>query len=100
MTMSREEFEHQLGTVLRHHGAGTTADLTDELVAYWNGSGLSYVLLRENPAGAVREKFSMNDAHWSNWRSWLEAWIESPTFSIRPEVHSWLLEDPPDDSKR
>lgn len=27
-----------------------------------------------------------------------KAWIDSPTFSVRPEVHDWLAEEPPADA--
>ncbi|MFP3642979.1 hypothetical protein [Paraburkholderia sp. SIMBA_054] len=95
MAMTREEFEQKIGTVLRAHGAGVTADLTDELLAYWNGHAVAYVLICAEPPDACYEEFSMDDAQWANWRSWLEAWIEAPTFSVRPEVHNWLSEEPP-----
>ena len=99
MTMSREQFEYQLAVLLRHHGAGTTADLTDELVAYWNGSGLSFALLRETPTGSIHEEFCMDDAHWGGWRSWLEAWIDSPMFSVRPEIRDWVSKKPFTDAR-
>lgn len=98
MAMTREEFEAKLGAVLRDHGIGTTADLTDELVAYWTGRRVGYVLIDEFPSGSSYEEFVMDDVQWNIWRSWLEAWIDSPMFSVRPEVRDWLAEGPPTDA--
>jgi hypothetical protein len=98
MAMTREEFEAKLGVVLRDHGIGTTADLTDELVAYWTGQRVGYVLINESPSGSSYEEFVMDDVQWNIWRSWLEAWIDSSMFSVRPEVRDWLAEGPPTDA--
>jgi hypothetical protein len=98
MAMKREGFEERVGAVLRDHGIGTTADLTDELVAYWTGRSIAYVLVNESPSGSGYEEFVTDDTHWKIWRSRLEAWLDSPTFSIRPEVHDWLAEEPPADA--
>jgi hypothetical protein len=98
MAMTREGFEAKVGAVLRDHGVGTTADLTDELVAYWTGRRVAYVLINDSPSGSSYEEFVMDDAQWKIWRSRLEAWIDSPTFSVRPEVHDWLAEEPPADA--
>lgn len=40
----------------------------------------------------------MDDVQWNIWRSWLEAWIDSSMFSVRPEVRDWLAEGPPTDA--
>jgi hypothetical protein len=96
--MKREEFEQQIGAILRDHGAGTTADLTDELVAYWNGHGVAYMSVHETASGMSYEDVAMDDAYWARWRSWFEAWIETPMFSVRPEVRHWLSEEPPADA--
>lgn len=95
---TRGEFEEKIAEVLRGHGAGLTADLTDELVAYWNGHAVAYVLVREASTGSSYEEFVMDDAQWESWRSWLEAWIDTPTFTVRPEVRNWLSEEPPADA--
>jgi hypothetical protein len=69
MAMTREGFEAKVGAVLRDHGVGTTADLTDELVAYWTGRRVAYVLINESPSGSSYEEFVMDDGQWKIWRS-------------------------------
>ncbi|WP_233446736.1 MULTISPECIES: hypothetical protein [Paraburkholderia] len=98
MALTRNEFEEKIGKVLHDHGAGVTADLTDNLVAYWNGHAVSYILVSETPCGLRYEEFVMDDDQWTTWRSWLEAWTDAPTFSVRPEVRNWLSEEPPADA--
>ena len=95
MAMTHTEFEEKIGKILHDHGAGVTADLTDELVAYWNGHTVSYVRVREAPSDSSYEEFVMDDVQWAKWQPWFEAWTDAPTFSVRPEMHGWLSEEPP-----
>jgi hypothetical protein len=37
----------------------------------------------------------MDDVQWAKWQPWFEAWTDAPTFSVRPEMHGWLSEEPP-----
>jgi hypothetical protein len=96
-TTTRKDFEEKVGEVLRVHGAGITADLSDELVAYWNGHHIAYVLIHEDANASNYEEFVIDDRQWNLWRPWLEAWLDAPTFSVRPEVRHWLSEEPPVD---
>ncbi|WP_239482882.1 hypothetical protein [Paraburkholderia sp. C35] len=98
MTMTRKAFEEKIGEVLRDHGADVTADLSDELVAYWNGHALAYVLIHETAPGPRYEHFVMDAERWKHWRTWFEAWLNTPTFSVRPEVSDWIADDPPVDA--
>ncbi|BEU26141.1 MULTISPECIES: hypothetical protein [Paraburkholderia] len=98
MAMTRNEFEEKIGKVLSEHGDDVTADLSDELLAYWNGHEIAYVLVSETPTGSSYEEFVMNDDQWRTWRSWLVAWTDAPTFSVRPEVRNWLADEPPAES--
>jgi hypothetical protein len=93
--MTREEFEETVGLVLRDHRMSTTAELTDELVAYWDGHALAYVTCKQGTSGAAYHDFVMNDDRWNSLRSRLEAWIDAPRFGFRPEAHHWLSEAPP-----
>jgi hypothetical protein len=95
MQMTRERFEQTVASVLRDHGSDVTADLTDQLVAYWDGHGVAYVMVCEISSGSPYEEFVMDDEQWKQCRPWLEAWLESPAFSVRPEVRNWRSEAPP-----
>ena len=95
MTITREHFEETVASILRDHGSDMTADLSDQLVAYWNGRGIAYVSMQSTSSTPIYEEFIMDDDQWRSWRSWLEVWLERPTFSIRPEARGWLSEAPP-----
>lgn len=95
--MTREEFEEKIGAIVRVHGTDVTVDLSDELVAYWNGNAIAYVLTVQT-SSAHYEHFDMDDGQWQRSRPWLEAWIDAPTFSVRPETRHWLSPDPPADA--
>ncbi|MGA7781810.1 MAG: hypothetical protein WCA85_29425 [Paraburkholderia sp.] len=83
--MTRDEFESKLAMILRDVAFGTTADLTEQAVAYWNGEHIVYATLREDDSGLIDREFDLA-AQWPAWRGWLEAWMSQPTFSVRPEL--------------
>jgi hypothetical protein len=83
MTMKRENFEQELSTLLRQQPRGTTADLSDCMVAYWNGTSLVYAYLG---AGVIEEEPDVDDSVWEEWRLELEIWHASPSFSVRTEL--------------
>jgi hypothetical protein len=87
VTMTRDEFESKLAMILQDVAFGTTADLTQGAVAYWNGQHIVYAMLREDDSGLIDREFDLA-AQWSTWREWLEAWMRRPTFSVRPEVET------------
>jgi hypothetical protein len=84
MTMTRESFEQELSTLLRQQPRGTTAELSDCMVAYWSGTSLVYGYLG---AGMIEEEPEVDDSVWTEWRPELERWHASPTFSVRTELH-------------
>ena len=83
--MTREEFDNRLAMILQDAAFGTTADLTDRAVAYWNGQRTVYATLRDDDSGLIDKEFSL-EGHWSEWREWLEEWMAQPSFSVRPEL--------------
>lgn len=85
--MTRDEFESKLAMILQDVAFGTTADLTERAVAYWNGQHIVYAMLREDDSGLIDKEFDLA-AQWPTWRGWLEAWMSEPTFSVRPDVET------------
>jgi hypothetical protein len=85
VTMTRESFEQELSTLPRQHPPGTAADLSDCMVAYWNGTSLVYAYLG---AGVIEEEPEVDDSVWEEWRLKLklDKWHASPTFSVRTEL--------------
>lgn len=92
--MTRIEFESRLAMILQDIALGTTADLTDRAVAYWNGERVVYAYLRDDDSGLIDAEFKL-EPHWHEWRDWLNEWMIEPVFSVRPELQDVLLPAPP-----
>jgi hypothetical protein len=92
--MTREQFETRLAMILRDIAFGTTADLTDRAVAYWNGQRVVYAHLRDDDSDQIADEFSL-EAHWSEMREWLNEWMVEPIFTVRPELQDEILPAPP-----
>ena len=93
--MTFRKFDVNLGMMLRDVPRGTTADLTDLVIAYWGGKGVIYAYLRDDGRGLVEEEFDPEDLLWEEWRDPFRMWLAAPRFSYRQEVAGWLSEAPP-----
>lgn len=93
-----QTFVAQLGMLLRHLPTGTTAELTDFAVAYWDGRHVVGVYLREDGCDLLDEDFELDENAWENWSDELTAWLSAPRFSERAELKEWLKEAPPFES--
>lgn len=68
---------------------GTTADLTEFAVAFWNGKRLVGVYLRDDDPTTLDEDFEL-EFGWDNWKSELLEWMRAPRFSDHLEVAEWV----------
>ncbi|MDT8843799.1 hypothetical protein ParKJ_41095 [Paraburkholderia fungorum] len=93
--MTRHDFVRQLAMMLRDLPRGTTADLSDCMVAYWSGYSVVFAFLCDRGTGAIDEEFDIDDYVWEDWRPAFESWVADPVFSSRPEVNQWLMDAPP-----
>ena len=91
--MTHEEFEAHVAMLLRDQPRGTTADLTDFAVAYWDGERVRYVFLHEDGQGALDEEFDLTDYLLDQWEEDFAAWFAEPHYSVRPELLKWLKVD-------
>ncbi|CAD6556761.1 hypothetical protein LMG28727_06189 [Paraburkholderia kirstenboschensis] len=93
--MTHQDFVRQLAMMLRDMPRGVTAELSDCMVAYWNGHSVVFAFLCERGTGAVEEEFDIDDYVWEDWRPTFENWLARPVFSASPEVELWLRDAPP-----
>jgi len=91
--VTHEEFEAHVAMLLRDQPRGTTADLTDFAVAYWDGERVRYVFLHEDGQGALDEEFDLTDYLLDQWEAGFAAWFAEPHYSVRPELLKWLKVD-------
>lgn len=97
--MTLDQFKSQLSALLRDKPRGTTADLTDFAIAYWNGHEVVYAFLQYGESDAIDEEFELGDFEWEDWRTNLSGWIAHPTFSVRPEVAGLIEDSPPNEAE-
>jgi hypothetical protein len=84
--MKFEEFDARLSRLLQALPAGTIADLTDAMIAWWGGARVIYAWVGDGPretAGA--RELDLGDDWWQ-FHDWLVAWIDEPRLSARPEA--------------
>ncbi|WP_175946672.1 hypothetical protein [Caballeronia sp. BCC1704] len=95
---SFESFMQHLGMLLRDQPKGTTADLLDQVCAYWTGWAIQGIYLREDGSGRLDDDFELDEGAWREWQADLLAWQAHPRFTYREELCEWLKELPPRES--
>jgi hypothetical protein len=85
--LTLDQFKTQLAAMLREIPYGTSADLTDYAVAFWDGSKVVYAFLFEDDSGMIEDEFELGDYEWDRWHDDFVTWINEPMFSVRPEIH-------------
>jgi hypothetical protein len=93
MEMNHGAVDAQLAALLRDQPRGTTANLTDFAVAYWDGRRVVYVFLHEDGYVEFDEEFDLTDYLLDQWGATFAAWFAEPHYSVRPELLKWLKAD-------
>ncbi|SEJ73987.1 hypothetical protein [Paraburkholderia diazotrophica] len=87
--MRFEEFDTRLSRLLVTMPAGTIADLTDGMIAWWNGTRTIYAWIGsgddDRRGGLHARELDLAD-DWGQFHDWLAAWINEPRFSARPDA--------------
>jgi hypothetical protein len=86
-------FQAQLALMLRDRLRGTTADLNDHTVAYWNGHEVVGVRLDDKGGGSVSEEFVFGEVECRRLHETLIEWMAAPRYSVRAEIID-LLDKP------
>jgi hypothetical protein len=84
-----ETFKANLAMLLRDLPTGTTADLADVAVAYWDGRRVVGAYLRDG--GRLDEEFELDAYAWENWHDEFIGWQVAPRFTERDELRARLL---------
>jgi len=64
--LNHDAIDAQLASLLRDQPPGTTANLTNFAVAYWDGQRVVYVFLDEHDDAKLDEEFDRTDRSCSN----------------------------------
>jgi len=87
MDMDCIAFRAQLGLMTRGRPHGTTADLDDRTLAYWNGHGVMGVRVCYDDDGAVLfEEFQFGEHECLRLHQTLVEWMAAPRYTIRVEI--------------
>jgi hypothetical protein len=79
--MYQEAFEARLAAILQDAGQESIAELTDTMIAYWDGTHVVYE--KTDPSGSYEEVFDLTPGEWSQWQDWLADWLTDPVISRR-----------------
>lgn len=93
--MTFDEFTVLLADRLRAQPAATSAELTEDISAYWNGTRVIYAFLCEHGTGRIEEEFDPEDYIWAEWSPEFVRWLDDPQYGARPEILEWLKEPEP-----
>jgi len=88
MELNHESVDARLADLLNNRPSGTTADLTDFAVAFWDGARVRYVFLDEDKTEDLDDEFELNDYELDQWHDEISAWFADPRFT---ENHAGLL---------
>ena len=82
-------FVDRLTALLAQQPEGTTAELTDVAVGYLDVDGLVGIFLSKDGKGSLDEEFEFDENTWLNWSPELDAWLDKPTYAMRPDFTAW-----------
>jgi hypothetical protein len=83
-----------IGMLLRDRRRGTTADITDDCVLYWDAGQLNGAHLSAEKPGAVVDPFRLEDVL-PDIREAVSHWLIHPRFTFRPSLLEWLQDPSP-----
>lgn len=97
MFESHDKFRSHLTMLLRDHPPGTTADLLERTVAYWDGHQVMGLSLSADARG-FDEDFELTDEFLDKIWEAIADWVAYPKYTYRPELLEWLKDAPPFDA--
>jgi hypothetical protein len=95
-----EELEKQcadIGMLLRDHPPGTTADIAEYCVVYWDGDRLIGAHLSTDHPGEPDEPFDVDEVL-PEIPECIEEWLKAPKYTFRPTIVEWMKDSPPRES--
>jgi len=88
--MEYTSLQPELATLLRRLPLGTTADINECTVAFWDGQEVRGFRLRSNAGGPLDAEFEFDERSFNRLHSDIVAWMAAPRYSMRRELVDWL----------
>ena len=91
MNMDLGRLKDELSAKLKERPRGTTADITEHTVIFWNGrEAVGVHLIADRPG--FEKIFDLDHHFLGDAHEHLTHWFEAPKFSERPDLVAWLDE--------
>jgi hypothetical protein len=88
--MEYASLQPELATLLRRLPLGTTADINERIVAFWDGQEVRGFHMRPDRGGRLHADFDFDERSFNQLHSDIVAWMAAPRYSMRPELADWL----------
>ncbi|SAL33606.1 hypothetical protein AWB69_03021 [Caballeronia udeis] len=88
--MDYASIQPALTILLRNRPPGTTADINNRTVAYWDGHEIRGIHLRNDKSGRLDEDFDFDERTINQLHADLVEWMAAPRYTVRPELADWL----------
>jgi len=95
MEMDYASIQPELATLLRNRPLGTTADINEQTVAYWDGYEVRGIHLRHDESGRLEGDFDFDERTFNQLYADLVEWMAAPRYTVRAELVDWLKDAPP-----
>ncbi len=98
MEMDYASIQPALTTLLRNRPLGTTADLNEQTVAYWDGYEIRGIHLRHDESDnsdRLDGDFDLDERTLNHLHADLVAWMAAPRYTVRAELAASLKGVPP-----
>ena len=80
----------RLEHLLRVQPPCTAANISTFAIAFCDGQRLVWVRLRNDGSDQINERFNLDLDAWDELCGYVDDWLESPQYSERPELRSWI----------
>ena len=80
----------QLERLLREHPPCTAANIGTFAIAFLDCQRLSWARLKNDGSDGIDEIFNLDLDAWDELCGYVDDWLASPRYSVRPELRRWL----------
>ncbi|SAL45652.1 hypothetical protein AWB64_04821 [Caballeronia sordidicola] len=89
MNMNLSDVKDEFAAMLKDRPRGTTADITEHTVIYWDGkTAVGIHRVYDHPW--FEDRFEIDDHFVADAHEHLAPWFANPAFSSRPDLVAWL----------
>jgi hypothetical protein len=84
--MDYPAFQSELGLLLRARSVGTTADVAQDTVLYWNGHKVMGLHLNDKSPDGTDATFEIDEHAFNRLHAQIVAWMQTPRYTTRLDL--------------